>query len=665
MAYLPTVPAWPDLTGPVHQARILTALEMARNQQKILNQATDEPTFENTVIALERLLMGIRNVHEPFAMAEAFDSTEDLQAAKEALAEPLSRFYAQLFQDDVLYRRVTLVQNDLTAVARYTAEDCWLVAQMLERFERHGVHLSPEDKLTFQTLHADLERHQIAFGKTVLAANQMPFWVETDADLEGLTDAMIDDAAQWGNQLGRKGKWAFPLGMAPVRAALEASKSPTFRRDLWQSSQDRCKAGTHDTRSTIQSILRLRSQLARLMGYENWAQFNLSDQMAGTPERAEALLMKVWGGAKAKFQQEADQVQQAAQAAGHKTPLNPGDWHHFVSRVQQTTYAFDAQELAAYLPRDRVRAGIFEVMGQLFGLRFERDDQLPVFADRVDAYQVWRDAEFVGVLYVDDFSRPTKSGGAWMEVGQSASHLDARIYPVVGNALNLTDSGENPKMTMEEVITALHELGHGLHGLLSTGRYPSQSGTQVPTDFVEFPSQLLENWAGAPDVLKRISGHIDTGEAIPDALFAQWKAASSFNTGFLQGEYLLSALVDLRLHQLDEKGIEALDLEQFMQNMREELGCPPMLTARYDPTHFTHIFQTDYSARYYAYLWAEVLDADVFSVFEQEGLFHPERAAALMAEVYERGHTRPVMESFIAWMGREPDPAALMRRKGF
>lgn len=661
------VPAWDHLTADVHRQRVEQALERAQQAQHELAGHPSAPTFDNTILGIEQLQAIVAQAWEPFAMQVTFDAPPDIQAVEEALTEPMARWRSSLFQDPALWQRVQAVVANPPADL---AEDArWLIEQTRQRFVRAGAHLDAATRAQVQTWSAELAQQQVLFGKQVLAATQVPFWVTDPARLTGLSEDTLQDASARAAEQGRPGAWAFHLGLGNVRSVLESSTDPTFRRELWEAAEGRCKQGDHDTRPTIRQILILRARIARALGYDHWAQFALADQMAGTPANAEALLLNVWRGALPQFQRERAAIETQRRQQGDTTPMHPADWHLGAEQVRQSAYAFDSQQMQRYLTRDRVRQGLFEVTGELFGVRYEAAPELPVFAERVDAYRVVRDTdrgtEDVGVLYVDDFQRPTKPGGAWMEVARSQAAFDNRVYPVVGNALNLTDSSESPVMTMDEVLTAFHELGHGLHGLLSQVRFASQSGVAVPTDFVELPSQLLENWAQAPEVLKRLSHHVDTGAPIPDAMISRWQSAARFNGGFEQGEYLLSALMDLRLHQVPLEALETLDLDAFTQQVKADLGAPDLLPPRYDLTHFTHIFQTDYAARYYAYLWSEVLDADVFSAFQQQGLFNPDLAQKLKTEIYAKGHSRPVAESFRALMGRDPDPAALMRRKGF
>jgi peptidyl-dipeptidase Dcp len=653
-------PDWAKLTPEVHRRRLEKALKKAKRRQEQLSENPLPATFQNTIVTLERINDIVRKAWEPFSMATTFNSTDDMMALQEEMAEPFSDFEQELYQDARIWKRVQTVHASWAAES-LPRDESWLLEQTRRAFMESGAHLPTKTQRQLKAWHGELAKKQVQFGKALLAATQEPFWV-TDANaLQGVKPELIQEAAERADELGRPGQWAMGVGMTNVRAVLETSTNPAFRQALWTAHTSRGKGGPNDTTELTRDILRLRSKIARTMGFENWAAFSLQDEMAGTPAAAEGLLRQVWPHAKAQYEREAEQLRQAQGGQ----PVRAADWFYLASQVKQTQYAFDDQVMRDYLPRDRVRQGLFDVTHKLFGVSYEPHPEVPVFADRVDTYLVKRGNKEVGLLYIDDFQRPTKSDGAWMEAAQSQSRYRKEIRPIVGNALNLADSSEHPLMTMEEVVTAFHELGHGLHGLLSRARYTSQSGTNVPTDFVELPSQLLENWALEPSVLKSFARHHATGEPIPDEMLTRWKAASQFNEGFLKSEYLLAAYIDLRVHQLSPEAIETVDLDAFTNQVREELGCPASLESRYTLNAFAHIFENDYSASYYAYLWSEVLDADVFARFKEKDLFDPELAKSLRKNIYEVGHVRPAEESFEAFMGRGPDVTALMQRKGW
>jgi peptidyl-dipeptidase Dcp len=651
-----TAPQWSTTSAAEHQTRVTEALKQASILQVALSASTQPPSFENTIVEIERIQDVLRRPLELFKMAAVFDSQEDLVAAEEALAEPLSHFTQGLFQDAGIWKRV----QELPSEENMPADAAWLLKQTKQAFQRAGASLAPEERARLQGWYADLAQKEITFGKTLMAATAVPFWVNDENFLTGLPEAVRTEARERAISLNRDQDWAFHLSMPNVRAALETSTNPDFRQALWEAAQARCRGGEHDTQKLIREILLLRSQIAHTMGYKNWASYVLEENMAGSAERAEDLLQNVWTRVLPKLEGETKRIE----AALGDQPLRPADWFIGAERVRATDYAFEAAELQAYFPRDRVRQGLFDVTKKLFGLTYSLAPELPVFAERVDAYRVSRDGSDIGLLYVDDFQRPTKRAGAWMEQGVSQSNFDGRVLPVVGNALNLAGSENNPLLTMDDVLTAFHELGHGLHGLLSRVRYTSQSGTQVPRDFVELPSQLLENWAQNPEVLKTFARHHKTGAEMPEELIARWQAANQFNEGFHQAEYLLSAFLDLRIHKLSAPEIEALDLEAFTVQIKQELGSPALLEPRYTLNTFAHAFENGYSARYYAYLWSAVLDADVFSAFQEKDLYNADLTRSLEDNIYAMGHARPVMDSFKAFMGREPDVTALLRRQG-
>lgn len=658
-----TAPNWPALTAELHQERVRAAIGEAVRAQRALSANAETPTFDNTIVALERIQNRLREPLEVFKMAAVFDSRDDLVAAEEALAEPLSHFSQGLFQDAGIWRRVQALMAS-TSQGDLAADEAWLLTQTEQAFQRAGAHLGQEARADLQRWHGELAQKELIFSKTLMAATAAPFWVDRVTDLAGLPATIVGEAAERAAKMGRPDEWAFHLSMPNVRSALETSTAPAFRQGLWQAAQDRCRGGEHDTQELIRDILRLRSCVARTLGYPHWAAYVLSDTMAGNPEQADALLMKVWTQVLPKFEAETLRVQRALEEQTPGQTLRPADWFTGAEQVRMADYDFDAQALMAYLPRDRVRQGLFDFTQNLFGLHYEAQPQAPVFADRVDTYVVKRGEQDIGLLYIDDFQRPTKRAGAWMEQAQHSSSFDGEVRPIVGNALNLAGSDNNPLMTMDEVLTAFHELGHGLHGLLSKARFTSQSGTQVPRDFVELPSQLLENWANEPSVIQAFARHHETGAELPDDLLARWQEANRFNEGFNQAEYLLAAFLDLRVHQLSPEAIETLDLDAFTQQVKTDLGAPALLEPRYTLQTFEHVMGNEYSARYYAYLWSAVLDADVFSAFKEKGLFDPDLARSLEANIYAPGHSRPVGDSFRAFMGRDPDVNALMRRQG-
>jgi peptidyl-dipeptidase Dcp len=656
-----SVTDFPALTGADFEHAIIKAIHEANWQLDQLSENPEEPTFENTIVELERIQLKVTAAMQPFSLA-VFDSRPDIMAAEEAIAEPVSRFFSALGQNAGVFRRIEAIVAVKDSLA-LSPDEAHLLHQVHTQFVRAGARLGPAEKQEVQDLQADIASAGVLFSKNVLGATQAPFVVTDKDELAGLGAGEVEAARALAASREISG-YAFVLSMPNARSLMQESTHPGFREKVWQAYTRRGSEGEFDNHPLMRTILKKRARVAHIMGYPNWAAYTLDDMMAKTPENAVGLMTKVWDRVRGKFDLQVERLQ--ADAAKDGVTLRPSDWFYYSEQLRKTDYAFDGSLMREYFPRTRVRDGLFDVTQKLFGLEYKPRTDIPGFAPDVDAYEVHRNHQHVGVLYIDDFQRDTKRGGAWMDVGRAQSNLDFPITPIVGNAVNLPRpaEGQEALLDMEEVVTMFHELGHGLHGLLSKVRFPSQSGTNVPADFVELPSQVMENWALEPAVMKAFAKNA-AGETIPDEMIAAWQRSVHFDKVFDRAEALVSSFQDMRLHMLTEDDIDTLDFAAFEADLNAELGIPDLLKPRYNLPHFNHIFGWDYSARYYAYLWAAVLDADVFSKFQQGNLFDPDLARDLEHEIYAAGHSRPVTESFQAFMGREPDVEALLRREGF
>jgi peptidyl-dipeptidase Dcp len=407
----------------------------------------------------------------------------------------------------------------------------------------------------------------------------------------------------------------------------------------------------------------LRAEQARLLGYDNFAAYRLDDTMAKTPEAAAALLHAVWEPAKRKAAEERAELEAMARADGLNEPIAPWDWRYYAEKVRQAKYALDEASVKPYFVLDNIVQAAFDTAGRLFGLRFVERRDCPVYHPDVRAYEV-RDAggRPIGLFLHDNFARPGKHSGAWMSSYREQQSLDGEVLPIVVNNNNFS-KGDPTLLSFDDARTLFHEFGHGLHGLLSRVRYPSQSGTAVRRDFVEFPSQVFEHWFEVPDTLRRYARHYQTGEPLPEALLQRLLAARTFNQGFATVEYAACAMLDLDLHASAEPG--ALDIDTFERGFAAKAGLPPEIGLRHRPAHFGHLFAGGgYAAGYYAYLWAEVLDADGFAAFAERGdPFDPDLAARLQA-IYSAGDTADPMELYRAFRGRDPEVAPLLRKRG-
>ncbi|MGH7100339.1 MAG: M3 family metallopeptidase, partial [Stellaceae bacterium] len=437
-----------------------------------------------------------------------------------------------------------------------------------------------------------------------------------------------------------------------------------LRRALWQAWTARGDhRGTHDNLPLVREILALRAEQARLLGYGDFAAYRLADTMAKTPQAARDLLLQVWEPARKKAAAEREELARTAHADGLNEPIAPWDWRYYAEKVRQARYDLDETEVKPYFVLDNIAAAAFDVAGRLFGLSFMPRADVPVYHPDVRAYEVRdRTNRLVGLFLHDNFARPGKHSGAWMSSYRAQHSLDGEVAPIVVNNNNFA-RGAPTLLSFDDARTLFHEFGHALHGLLSRVRFPSQSGTAVRRDFVEFPSQLFEHWIAEPEILRRHARHYQTGAPIPEELIARLKAAHTFNQGFATVEYAASALIDLELHEaLPET---AADPDAFERRFCTALGVPQEVGLRHRLPHFQHLFAGDgYAAGYYAYLWAEVLDADGFAAFAERGdPFDPETAARL-ADIYGAGDTRDPMDLYRAFRGRDPQIAPLLAQRG-
>jgi peptidyl-dipeptidase Dcp len=648
---------FPFYNGELFKRAFDEAIEKTKERVKALSENQETPTFENTIEELEHIDSILAEVQGPFTFS-AFDSTDDILEVEEYIADPLSRLCDEMYQDEGIWKRVQYLVDHQQELDLEPDQE-WLLEQTKEGFIQAGALLSESQKQEVQDLNSDMAQLSVQFTKNILEATQQPLLIKDESLLKGLSDESVQVALDNALEKNLQG-WAFDISMPSAYKLLKESESSEFREKMWHAFYNRGSEDPYDTEDLIKKILIARTKVANIMGYKNWASYVLDENMAKTPERTLELMNLVWDKVKVKFEKLSTRLQKES-----KTPLKPWDWFHYSDVVLSKDFSFNEKEFNSYLLLSNVKQGLFDTVHKIFGLNFNPVD-LPGFAPDVKSYVVSRDGKDVGLFYADDYQRSTKRGGAWMEQGRSQHRLDGvHVLPFIGNAMNVEKNkyGDDTHINVEEMVTLFHEMGHGLHGLLSNVRYPSQSGTSVPTDFVELPSQLLENWCFEPSVLKTFAKN-EKGETIPDKLIDSWKKVQNYQNVYDRSQYLVSAFQDIRLHMLSLEEIEKLDLKKFEEDLNKELGVPKLLMPRYNLKHFNHVFGWDYSSRYYAYLWSAVLDSDVFEHIKEKGLFDKEACQALEKEIYSVGHTRDVEDSFRAFMGRDPDVSALLKRDG-
>lgn len=611
--------------------------------------------FANTLAALERAGAQLARVRRIFWTLSSAQADAPIRALEAQVSALLATHGTAISHDPALFARVASVWERRDTLG-LSEEQRRLLETSYRGFVRSGASLKPAEKARFAAIEVRLAELSVAFGHNVLAAANAWEMVLAADDLAGLPDSVRDAAARRAEKRDHPGQYLFTLERGDFEAVLTFAERRDLRERIWRAFVARGDGGEHDNNPVMAEIVALRHERARLLGYADFAAYQLEDSMAKTPDAANALMMRIWTPAREQAQEEAAELQALIDADGGGFALAPWDWRFYAERVRREKYAVDAAAIRAHLPLEAVREAAFGAAGRLYGLSFAPAADVPGYHPDVRSFAVTdHEGRAAGLIYTDYFSRAEKHGGAWMGSLQVQEKLDGAVEPIVYTVANFARAADpaESRLALDEAQTLFHEFGHALHALLSDVTYPSLAGTAVARDFVEFPSKFMEHWIVAPEVLR--------GFGVPDELVAAIGRADRFGQGFATIEFLASALVDLALH----RGAPPADIAAFERETLERLGMPPQIAMRHRLAHFTHVFDGGYAAAYYSYLWSEMLDADAFAAFEQAGdIFDGTLAARLRDEVLSRGDARDPAESYRRFRGRDADEAALLRARG-
>ena len=648
---------------------------MAEQRAEVEAIATDpaEPTVENTLDALERSGQLLSRAASAFYVQAGADSTPGLQAVEQEVAPLLAAHSDAIWLDARLHTRIEALAAGLEAAGADLAPDtAWLLHRTRTRFARAGVGLGAAEQDRLRAINAEVTSLDATFGRLLLAAtNEAAVLVTDEAELDGLPEDARAAAAQAATARGHDGAWLLELQLPTQQSVLSLLRDRGLRERVMTASLTRgATGGEHDTRATLLGLVRLRAERAQLLGFEHHAAFVAADATAGSAQAVEAMLTRLAPAAVANAREEAADLENALQADDPGASLEPWDWAYYAGRVQQERRALDEAELRPYLELERVLAdGVFRAANLLYGLTFAERHDLVGYHPDVRVFEVFdADGAGLGLFLGDWWTRPTKRGGAWMNSLVEQSTLLGEA-PVVVNNLNIPrpPEGQPTLLTWDEVITMFHEFGHALHGLLSAVRYPSQSGTNVPRDFVEYPSQVNEMWAWDPDVLRAFAVHHETGEPMPAQWIETLLAARQDGEGFATTEYLAAALLDQAWYRLAPQDVptDPAQVEAFEARALRDAGVdlrtvPP----RYRTSYFNHIFGSGYSAGYYAYIWSEVLDADTVEWFGENGGLRRENGDVFRARLLGRGGSIDPLQAFRDLRGRDPRIEPLLARRG-
>ena len=659
----------------------LPAFEEAIKQNKaevdaIVNNEA-EPTFENTIVALDRSGLLLDRVVGVFFNVLEADGNDEMNEIAEKVSPMLSELSDGIILNDKLFQRVKFVYEQRDQLG-LNPEQMRLLTETYKNFADNGANLPEDKKERLKEINQELGLLSLKFGNNVVTeTNSCQRFITDEAELAGLPESAKAAAAEEAEAAGHPGEWLFTPKRTSFTPVLQYCENRELRKQLLMDYTTRANHDNEfDNKAVIIREMELRIERANLFGYDNPADYILADCMAKNHQTVDAFLQSVWAPSLEAAKREAAALQEVMDAekmaqdphTDDQVLLQPWDWWFYAEKLRKAKYDLDEEEIKPYFELSNVRKGAFGVATKLYGLQFEKLEDMPVYNPEVEVFKVTEaDGSLVGILYTDYFPRAGKRPGAWMNqiLPQyiDAEGVDHRPVVInVGN-FNKPTAGNPSLLSMDDVETLFHEFGHALHGLLSKAHYKSLSGTNTPRDFVELPSQFMENYAYEPEVLKTYAFHYQTGEVIPDELIEKINAAGKFNQGFVTTELLSASILDMDFHELTTA--EGLDVNAFEKQSMEKMGMIDEIIVRYRPTFYNHIFTTGYEAGYYSYTWAAVLDADAFAAFKETGNLFDAETAARFRHLLEQGGTRDAQELYLEFRGKEADPKNLLRRKGF
>ncbi len=651
----------------------MPAFEAAIQEQKTEVDAivtnTEEPTFENTVVALDRTGLKLDSISGIFFNVLEADGNDEWNEIAEKVSPLLSDLNDGILLNEALFQRVKAVYDQRESLG-LTPEQMRLLTETYKSFVNNGAQLNPEQKARLMEINKELALLSLKFGNNVVAeTNAYQYFVKDESQLKGLPESAKAAAAEEAEAAGHKGEWLFTPKRTSFTPVLQYCENRELRKELLMAYTTR---GNHDNandnKEVIKRTMALRIEKAKLFGYDCPADYILADCMAKDSKTVDKFLASVWTPSLEAAKREAAELQKMLEKDLPGEKLQPWDWWYYAEKLRAEKYNLNEEELKPYFELNNVRKGAFDLATKLYGIQFEKVDNMPVYNPEVEVFKVTEaDGRLVGFLYTDYFPRAGKRPGAWMN-NISSQYIDANGVdhrPVIINVgnFNKPTAGNPSLLSMDDVETLFHEFGHALHGLLSKAHYKSLSGTNTPRDFVELPSQFMENYCYEPEIIRTYARHYKTDEVIPDSLIEKINNAGKFNQGFVTTELLSASILDMDYHELTT--VDGLDVNAFEAASMAKMQMIPEIIVRYRSTFYNHIFTTGYEAGYYSYTWSAVLDADAFAAFKETGnILNPE-VAKRFRHLLEQGGTRDAQELYLEFRGKEADPQYLLRRKGF
>ena len=647
---------------------MLLGMEEQKAEIEAITNNSEAPTFENTIVALDQCGKLLRRVRGTFSPLSSSNSTEETRALQKEMSPLFSAHNDDIYLNEKLFARVKSVYDSKDGLT-LTPEQGKILENIYKRFVNSGANLSEEQKARLRDLNKELSMQQLEFSQNLLHETNNTFVIAESIDeLKGLPQANIDAAAKMAADNGQPGKWMFNMQRPSCNPVLQYCENRELREKVYNAYYNRGNQGNeHDSKEICARIVELRLEKARIMGFDNYAQMALEDRMAKTPEAVFALLDQVWTPAVAKAKEELDDIRAEIRKEGKNFEPAGWDYMYYLDKAKKAKFAVDEQEIRQYMEESNVMKGIFHVANKLYGITFkEITADVPAYEPTAKAYEVLdKDGSLLAIFYSDNFPRESKRAGAWCTSFRPQSYENGkRIVPIVVNSCNMTAATENTPalQSIDNVKTMFHEFGHALHNFMRDVQYSGASG--VERDFVELPSQINEHWALEPEVLAVYAKHYKTGEVIPMELVEKIQESDKYGQGFATVEYLAASYSDMDLHVLTEIPAN-LNVMEYEATKLAERGIPSQILPRYRMTNFSHTMGGGYTAGYYSYMWAEVLDADAFDAFKETGdIFNQDVAGKFREYILTPGGIDDGMTMYRNFRGREPQIDALLRNRG-
>lgn len=652
----------------------MPAYKEAMRQQKeeieaIVNN-DKKPSFENTILAYDQSGKLFKKVDNVFDNLRGANTNDELDTIAREVTPLISKHRDDIAMNKELFKKIKAVYDQRNDIG-LDDQQKRVVEKYYQDFERRGANLNKEDQDKLRQINEELSMLRLKFGENLLAETNKNFKlvIEDEKDLAGLPQAVVENAASSAKEFGMEGKWVFTLQKPSMIPFLQYAENRDLREKLYRGYFMRGNNDNEfDNKEILAKMANLRVEKAKLLGFDSYADYVIDINMAKTPEKVDEFLMKIWKPALEVAKTEANDMQKRIDEEGGDFELAPWDWWYYAEKIRKQRYDLDANEVKPYFSLQNVRDGMFHVANQLYGITFEKREDLPLYHKDVETFEVKEeDGQHIGILYLDYHPRSSKGAGAWCTHFRSAGYdweKQKPIDPVVSVVCNFTKptSDAPALLTFDETETLFHEFGHALHGLFTEGKYRRTAG-RVQRDYVELPSQIMENWAADPEVMKQYAKHYKTGEVIPDAIIKKLQKSSHFNQGFATVEYVAAALLDLTYHNLEQKmDFDVLDFEKQAMDI---IGLIDEIIPRYRSTYFAHIFDGGYSAGYYVYIWAAVLDSDAFKAFKESGnIYNKELAASFRKHCLQECGQDEGMAQYVKFRGEEPSIDPLLEKRG-